>query len=141
VSARYQASFPCQIHLDCEYHAGRYLPISVWRSLAWILDFKRDHHVLRFFSNGITPETVALLRILTPAPVPVPISSRLALYTTDRSSLHESIIDTIGKTPIIKLQRMAPKAVNVYVKLECDNPGGSLKDRLAYGVVEWAEKQ
>jgi hypothetical protein len=68
------------------------------------------------------------------------MQSRLAQYTAARSSLHESIIDTIGKTPIIKLQRMAPKDVNVYVKLECKNPGGSLKDCLAYGVVEWAEK-
>jgi threonine synthase len=68
------------------------------------------------------------------------MQSRLAQYTAARSSLHESIIDTIGKTPIIKLQKMAPKGVNVYVKLECENPGGSLKDRLGYGVIEWAEK-
>jgi cysteine synthase A len=68
--------------------------------------------------------------------------SRLATYTTKRTGLHNSIIDTIGKTPIIKLSdKLAPyEGVNVYVKLESENPGGSLKDRLAYGVVEWAEK-
>jgi cysteine synthase A len=68
--------------------------------------------------------------------------SRLATYTTKRTGLHNSIIDTIGKTPIIKLsEKLAPyEGVNVYVKLESENPGGSLKDRLAYGVVEWAEK-
>jgi cysteine synthase A len=34
----------------------------------------------------------------------------------------------------------APEGVNVYVKLESENPGGSIKDRLAYGVIEFAEK-
>jgi len=69
--------------------------------------------------------------------------SRLSQYTALRHSLHESIIDTIGKTPIVKLQRMLAGqgcGANVYVKLESENPGGSLKDRLAYGTIEWAEK-
>jgi len=66
------------------------------------------------------------------------MQSRLAAFS--RASIHESILDTIGRTPIVKLQRMAPAGVNVYVKLESENPGGSVKDRLAYGVVEWAEK-
>jgi cysteine synthase A len=70
------------------------------------------------------------------------MQSRLAAYTTKRTGLHNSIIDTIGKTPIIKLSdKLVPyKGVNVYVKLESENPGGSLKDRLAYGVIEWAEQ-
>ncbi|CAB9531004.1 Cysteine synthase (Partial), partial [Seminavis robusta] len=70
------------------------------------------------------------------------LTSRLATYSASRGfSLHESIVDTIGKTPIIKLQRLSPKPdVNVYVKLESENPGGSIKDRLAYGIIEWAEK-
>jgi len=68
------------------------------------------------------------------------MKSRLATYAAARAARHESIIDTIGNTPIIRLQRMAPEGVNVYVKLESENPGGSLKDRLAYGVIEWAEK-
>jgi len=57
-----------------------------------------------------------------------------------RHHLQDSILDCIGKTPIVKLRRLAPKDVNVYVKCESENPGGSLKDRLAYGVIEWAEK-
>lgn len=58
-----------------------------------------------------------------------------------RSSIHDSIIDTVGNTPIVKLQRMSPKkGVDIYVKLESENPGGSVKDRLAVGVIEWAEQ-
>lgn len=57
------------------------------------------------------------------------------------SSIHSSITQTVGETPIIKLQRMAPAGINVYVKCEAANPGGSVKDRLALGTIEWAEKE
>ena len=57
-----------------------------------------------------------------------------------RFGIHESILDTIGQTPIVKLQKMTPEGVNVYVKLESENPGGSIKDRLAMGAIEWAEQ-
>ncbi|SFN40657.1 cysteine synthase A [Dokdonella immobilis] len=53
---------------------------------------------------------------------------------------YESILDTIGNTPIVKLQRLAPKGVEVHVKVESFNPGGSVKDRLALAVVLDAEK-
>jgi cysteine synthase len=57
-----------------------------------------------------------------------------------RLQRHDSILQTIGSTPIVKLHKMSPRSdVNVYVKLESENPGGSIKDRLAYGVIEWAE--
>jgi cysteine synthase A len=53
---------------------------------------------------------------------------------------HASILTTVGKTPLIKLNRMSPKAgVSIYVKVEAFNPMGSVKDRLALGVIEWAE--
>lgn len=52
-----------------------------------------------------------------------------------------SILETIGKTPMVKLNRMAPPSVNVYVKCEAFNPMGSVKDRLALGCIEWAEKE
>jgi threonine dehydratase len=62
-----------------------------------------------------------------------------SLTSAKRSSIHESIVDTIGNTPIVKLQRMSPKkGVDIYVKCESENPGGSVKDRLALGVIEWA---
>ena len=52
---------------------------------------------------------------------------------------HESVISTIGATPLIRLNRIAPNGVNVYVKSEAFNPMGSVKDRLALGMIEYAE--
>ncbi|MFZ5638286.1 MAG: cysteine synthase A [Pseudomonadota bacterium] len=56
-------------------------------------------------------------------------------------ALHDSILDTIGGTPIVKLQRIAPKHVTLYAKVEAFNPGGSVKDRLAIAIVLDAEKK
>jgi cysteine synthase A len=52
---------------------------------------------------------------------------------------YENILDTIGNTPLIRLQRLAPEGVNVYVKAEAFNPMGSVKDRMAVAVIEAAE--
>ncbi|MCR6495646.1 cysteine synthase A [Thermomonas sp. S9] len=56
-------------------------------------------------------------------------------------ALHDSILDTIGHTPIVKLQRLAPAHASVYVKMESFNPGGSVKDRLALAIVLDAERR
>ena len=56
-------------------------------------------------------------------------------------ALYDSILDTVGNTPIIKLQRLAPNHATVYVKAEAFNPGGSVKDRLALGIVLDAERR
>ncbi|KVM59110.1 cysteine synthase [Burkholderia ubonensis] len=53
--------------------------------------------------------------------------------------LYDNILDTIGRTPIVKLHRLPPKHVKLYVKVESFNPGGSVKDRLALAVVLDAE--
>jgi len=53
---------------------------------------------------------------------------------------YDNILQTIGDTPIIRLNRMAPEGVNVYVKVEAFNPGGSVKDRMAQAVIEDAER-
>ncbi|MFG2263772.1 cysteine synthase A [Streptomyces sp. NPDC048720] len=53
--------------------------------------------------------------------------------------LYDSILDTVGRTPIVKLNRMAPAHTTVYVKVESFNPGGSVKDRLALSVIRDAE--
>ena len=53
---------------------------------------------------------------------------------------YENILQTIGNTPVIRLNRMAPEGVNVYVKVESFNPGGSVKDRMAREVIEAAER-
>ena len=52
----------------------------------------------------------------------------------------ETILDTVGNTPVVKLNNIGPDDVNVYVKIESFNPMGSVKDRLALGIIEDAEK-
>ncbi|MCP4298987.1 MAG: cysteine synthase A [Gammaproteobacteria bacterium] len=56
------------------------------------------------------------------------------------SKCYANILETVGNTPIVKLNRLAPPDVNVYVKIESFNPMGSVKDRLALSVIEQAEK-
>lgn len=51
-----------------------------------------------------------------------------------------SILETIGNTPVVRINRLAPAGANVFVKVEAFNPLGSVKDRLALGVIEAAEK-
>jgi cysteine synthase A len=53
---------------------------------------------------------------------------------------YQSILETIGHTPVVRINRLAPKSVNLFVKVEAFNPLGSVKDRLALGVIEAAEK-
>jgi len=63
-----------------------------------------------------------------------------ALPSTERCDIYADITETIGQTPIVKLNKLAPPGVNVYAKLEYFNPLGSVKDRLAIGIVEAGEK-
>ncbi len=53
--------------------------------------------------------------------------------------IHDSILDTIGRTPIVRLHRIAPAHVTLYAKVESFNPGGSVKDRLALAIILDAE--
>ena len=53
--------------------------------------------------------------------------------------IHDSILDTIGRTPVVRLHRLAPKHVTLYAKVEAFNPGGSVKDRLALAIILDAE--
>ena len=53
---------------------------------------------------------------------------------------YQSILETIGNTPVVRINRLAPEGVNLFVKIEAFNPLGSVKDRLALGVIEAAEK-
>ena len=55
--------------------------------------------------------------------------------------IYDSILDTIGNTPIIRLHRLAPKHVELYVKVEAFNPAGSVKDRLALAIILDAEQR
>ena len=56
-------------------------------------------------------------------------------------TLHASILDTIGDTPVVRLDRIAPAHVALYAKVESFNPGGSVKDRLALAIVLDAERR
>jgi len=56
------------------------------------------------------------------------------------SGKFDSILDTIGRTPVVRINRLAPAGVNLYVKVEAFNPLGSVKDRLALGIIEDAER-
>ncbi len=53
---------------------------------------------------------------------------------------HNNILETIGGTPTVRINKLAPAHVDLYVKLEAFNPMGSVKDRLALGVIEHAER-
>jgi len=54
--------------------------------------------------------------------------------------LFKNILETVGNTPVVRINRLAPPDVNLYVKIEAFNPLGSVKDRLALGVIEAAER-
>ena len=53
--------------------------------------------------------------------------------------IHDSILDTIGRTPIVRINRLSPKGVTMYVKVEAFNPMASVKDRLALAIILDAE--
>src|SRR5437660_11086071 len=53
---------------------------------------------------------------------------------------YENILETVGRTPVVKVAKFAPPGVELFVKLEAFNPLGSVKDRLALGVIEAAER-
>lgn len=55
--------------------------------------------------------------------------------------IHDSILDTIGHTPVVRLHRLAPPGVQLYAKVEAFNPGGSVKDRLALAIILDAESR
>src|SRR5260221_6602188 len=59
-----------------------------------------------------------------------------------RLRVAESILDLVGETPMLHLRRLSPKGgADVYAKLEYLNPGGSVKDRAAIGIIERAEQE
>src|SRR5882672_10848357 len=51
-----------------------------------------------------------------------------------------NILETVGNTPVVKINKLAPAGVDLYVKIEAFNPLGSVKDRLALGIIEDAER-
>ena len=69
------------------------------------------------------------------------MTSQNEIRTTDgRGKLYDSILDTIGDTPCIRINNLAPGDVQIYVKAEFFNPAGSVKDRLALNIIEEGER-
>ena len=60
--------------------------------------------------------------------------------TAGRGRLFDSVLDTIGDTPCIRVNNLAPNGVTIYVKTEAFNPASSVKDRLAVNIIEAAER-
>jgi cysteine synthase A len=60
--------------------------------------------------------------------------------TSGRGRLYESILETVGDTPVVRLNNLAPEGVTLYVKAEFFNPAASVKDRLALNIIETAER-
>ena len=61
--------------------------------------------------------------------------------TNGRGRLFESVLDTIGDTPVIRVNNLGPDHVTLYVKAEAYNPAASVKDRLAVNIIEAAERE
>ena len=55
--------------------------------------------------------------------------------------IYSSILKTVGNTPAVKINNLAPEGINLYVKPEFFNPASSVKDRLAFSIIDEAEKQ
>ncbi|SEO66951.1 cysteine synthase A [Salinihabitans flavidus] len=61
--------------------------------------------------------------------------------TKGRGRLYASVLDTIGDTPAIRINQLAPEGIELYVKAEFFNPAGSVKDRLALSIIDEAERE
>lgn len=68
------------------------------------------------------------------------MSSNGTRTTAGRGRLYESVLDTVGDTPAVRVNTLAPKHVRLYVKAEFFNPAASVKDRLALNIIEAAER-
>lgn len=55
-------------------------------------------------------------------------------------AIYDNILGTVGNTPVVKINKLAPEGINLYAKIEAFNPLGSVKDRLALGIIEAAER-
>ncbi len=64
----------------------------------------------------------------------------LTLEIWPMPGIRDSILETIGDTPVVRINRLAPEGIELFAKLEAFNPLGSVKDRLALGVIEAAER-
>ncbi|KAJ3029422.1 UNVERIFIED_CONTAM: hypothetical protein HDU68_012189 [Siphonaria sp. JEL0065] len=82
-----------------------------------------------------------ILPFYTPILANCAIGSKKNQLGKQMSSPVDNILALVGNTPIVKINRLAPEGVHLYVKLEAQNPLASVKDRLALGVIEDAERR
>ncbi|TIM68866.1 MAG: pyridoxal-phosphate dependent enzyme, partial [Mesorhizobium sp.] len=68
------------------------------------------------------------------------LQQRKIRTTAGRGRLFDSIIDTVGDTPVIRINNLGPDHVTIYVKAEFFNPAASVKDRLALNIIEEGER-
>ena len=69
------------------------------------------------------------------------MSNKAGIFkTSGQKKLYGSILETVGNTPVIRLNKLSPQGVEMYVKVESFNPAGSVKDRLALNIIEAAER-
>ena len=68
------------------------------------------------------------------------MDARSIRTTNGRGRLFDSILDTVGDTPVVRINNLAPEGVRMYVKAEFFNPAASVKDRLALNIIEAAER-
>ena len=69
------------------------------------------------------------------------VQRKQARHTEGRGRVYDSIIETVGDTPCVRVNRLAPEHVRIYVKAEFFNPAASVKDRLALAIIEDAERR
>ena len=75
---------------------------------------------------------------MTPSPTR-PTGREARAYA--ETMIHDSILSTIGNTPVVRINRLAPAGTTMFVKCEFLNPLHSVKDRLAIGIIEDAERR
>ena len=69
------------------------------------------------------------------------MSNKAGIFkTSGKNKLYKSILETVGNTPVIRLNKLSPQRVEMFVKVESFNPAGSVKDRLALNIIEAAER-
>jgi len=90
--------------------------------------------------HGKVIECAGRGHVSAPSPAYVAVIHYSPSEKYEMTTRHENILGTIGNTPVVKLNKIGPKNVNMYVKIESFNPMGSVKDRLALNVIEQAEK-
>ncbi|MBX2881128.1 MAG: pyridoxal-phosphate dependent enzyme [Granulosicoccus sp.] len=89
----------------------------------------------------LTDEQTASAESLLAQNCPAAYREETSLYERRRPNAYSNILETIGHTPVVKINQLAPAGTNMFVKVEAFNPLGSVKDRVALGIIETAERQ